>query len=170
MAELQTVETLNCLIERTETPPFYRLTSMRKASSHSDGRCHPKSTSIFAFNCLRRQWTHHIIAKRFTGPATGANDSRAQDLTVEKGTIHTKRHSGEDPIKTGTCKSDSGLRAFSTSFRPPRGSDKIRALSGPSILPRPEDMLLSDPEVRARPTIVARSLHSMWPCPDLLVN
>lgn len=35
MAELQTVETLNCLIERTETPPFYRLTSMRKASSHS---------------------------------------------------------------------------------------------------------------------------------------
>lgn len=37
MNELQTVETLNCLIERTETPPFYRLTSMRKASSHSDG-------------------------------------------------------------------------------------------------------------------------------------
>lgn len=35
------------------------------------------------------------------GPATGANDSRLQDLTVEKGTIHTKRHSGEDPIKTG---------------------------------------------------------------------
>lgn len=39
MVELQTVETLNCLIERTETPPFYRLTSMRKASSHSaDGK------------------------------------------------------------------------------------------------------------------------------------
>ncbi|XP_028156652.1 protein furry-like [Ostrinia furnacalis] len=38
MTELQTVETLNCLIERTETPPFYRLTSMRKATSgHSDG-------------------------------------------------------------------------------------------------------------------------------------
>lgn len=35
------------------------------------------------------------------GPATGANDSRMQDLAVEKGTIHTKRHSGEDPIKTG---------------------------------------------------------------------
>lgn len=44
MAELQTVETLNCLIERTETPPFYRLTSMRKASSHSaDGK--PQLTS-----------------------------------------------------------------------------------------------------------------------------
>lgn len=38
MNELQTVETLNCLIERTETPPFYRLTNMRKASSHSDGK------------------------------------------------------------------------------------------------------------------------------------
>lgn len=37
MLELQTVETLNCLIERTETPPFYRLTVMRKASSNSDG-------------------------------------------------------------------------------------------------------------------------------------
>lgn len=37
MFELQTIETLNCLIERTETPPFYRLTVMRKASSHSDG-------------------------------------------------------------------------------------------------------------------------------------
>lgn len=37
MIELQTVETLNCLIERTETPPFYRLTVMRKTSSHSDG-------------------------------------------------------------------------------------------------------------------------------------
>lgn len=47
MSELQTVETLNCLIERTETPPFYRLTSMRKASSHSDGkRKNPKLKSI----------------------------------------------------------------------------------------------------------------------------
>lgn len=35
------------------------------------------------------------------GPTAGANDSRTQDLTVEKGTIHTKRHSGEDPIKNG---------------------------------------------------------------------
>lgn len=47
-----------------------------------------------------------------------------------------------------TCKSDSGLRAFSTSYRPPRGSDKIRALSGPSILPRPEDMISNDQELR----------------------
>lgn len=46
-----------------------------------------------------------------------------------------------------TCKSDSGLRAFSTNYRPPRGSDKIRASSGPSILPRPEDVINNEPEV-----------------------
>ncbi|XP_055608943.1 protein furry isoform X4 [Uranotaenia lowii] len=113
MSELQTVETLNCLIERTETPPFYRLTSMRKASSHSDG------------------------------PASGNNDPKVHDVGVEKGTIHTKRHSGEDPIKSGTCKSDSALRAFaSSSYRPPRGSDKIRTASGPCVLPRHEDVML----------------------------
>lgn len=70
MAELQTIETLNCLIERTETPPFYRLTSMRKTSSHSEG------------------------------PAGGNQDTKLHD-TIEKGTIHTKRHSGEDPMRTG---------------------------------------------------------------------
>ncbi|XP_037930850.1 protein furry isoform X3 [Teleopsis dalmanni] len=129
MAELQTVETLNCLIERTETPPFYRLTSMRKASSHSAD-----------------------------GQPVGMNDSRVQELTVEKGTIHTKRHSGEDPIKTGTCKSDSGIRAFTqTTSRPPRGADKIRAASGPSILPRPEDILINDPELRQDENVELRS-------------
>ncbi|KAH8406857.1 hypothetical protein KR222_008787, partial [Zaprionus bogoriensis] len=175
MAELQTVETLNCLIERTETPPFYRLTSMRKASSHSaDGQA-----------------------------VGGINDSRTQDLTVEKGTIHTKRHSGEDPIKIGqvksleeqailpltptqlniqltaftfvsfsTCKSDSGIRAYtqaaaaaaaaavtpiSGGSRPPRGADKIRAASGPSILPRPEDILINDPELRQEENVELRN-------------
>lgn len=52
------------------------------------------------------------------------------------------------PFMFSTCKSDSGLRAFSQNYRPPRGSDKIRALSGPSILPRPEDVLNNETEVR----------------------
>ncbi|XP_046735470.1 protein furry [Diprion similis] len=102
MTELQTVETLNCLIERTETPPFYRLTSMRKASSHSDAPA-----------------------------ADPANPSR--DLGVEKGTIHTKRHSGEDPIKTGGSKSDTALRALA-GFPTPR-VEKTRTCSGPPGLP-----------------------------------
>lgn len=106
MTELQTVETLNCLIERTETPPFYRLTSMRKASSHSDGNLF----SAFVYQTERRAIPSplpllniymHICLNMSLGPTTGANDSRIQELTVEKGTIHTKRHSGEDPIKTG---------------------------------------------------------------------
>ncbi|BFF97919.1 protein furry [Drosophila madeirensis] len=150
MAELQTVETLNCLIERTETPPFYRLTSMRKASSHSaDGQA-----------------------------VGGINDSRIQDLAVEKGTIHTKRHSGEDPIKIGTCKSDSGIRAYtqaaaaaaaaavtpgSGGSRPPRGADKIRAASGPSILPRPEDILINDPELRQEENVELRGTSDSQP-------
>lgn len=105
MTELQTVETLNCLIERTETPPFYRLTSMRKASSHSDG----------------------------TGGGVGPADSASRtDLAIEKGTIHTKRHSGEDPIKTGTSKSDTALRALA-GFTPQR-IEKTRTASGPPMV------------------------------------
>ena len=72
MAELQTVETLNCTIERTETPPFYRLTALRKGSSSN-----PENVN---------------------NSAGGLTSSR-QDLSAEKGTIHTKRHSKEDPQK-----------------------------------------------------------------------
>lgn len=45
-----------------------------------------------------------------------------------------------------TCKSDSGLRSINSNFRPPRGSDKIRAASGPSVFPRSEDMIRNEPE------------------------
>ncbi|CAH2208743.1 jg10108, partial [Pararge aegeria aegeria] len=84
MTELQTVETLNCLIERTETPPFYRLTSMRKATSgHSDG---PGTGSQF----------NDVNVWERMQDATGRTGELAP---VEKGTIHTKRHSGEDPAK-----------------------------------------------------------------------
>ncbi len=34
MAELQTVETLNCTIERTETPPFYRYDAIYMRQKH----------------------------------------------------------------------------------------------------------------------------------------
>ncbi|XP_053624606.1 protein furry isoform X2 [Plodia interpunctella] len=98
MTELQTVETLNCLIERTETPPFYRLTSMRKATSgHSDG------------------------------PGTGSQDAtgRTGELApVEKGTIHTKRHSGEDPAKASVKAPETpGPRApYKRASAPPCGT------------------------------------------------
>lgn len=40
MVELQTVETLNCTIERTETPPFYRC--VKTIKSHWQQRCHAR--------------------------------------------------------------------------------------------------------------------------------
>ncbi|XP_030765953.1 protein furry isoform X3 [Sitophilus oryzae] len=97
MLELQTVETLNCLIERTETPPFYRLTVMRKASSHSDG----------------------------TNGVAGQSDSSSRnDLSIEKGTIHTKRHSGEDPSKS-LAKSESASNMFADFNNKSRNQDDL---------------------------------------------
>lgn len=55
-----------------------------------------------------------------------------------------------------TCKSDSALRALanSTSYRPPRGNDKIRTASGPSILPRHEDIIQNELEIQSEENIV----------------
>lgn len=43
---------------------------------------------------------------------------------MEKGTIHTKRHSGEDPLKSGTSKSDA-MKAL-----PDFNSPKSRNVNG----------------------------------------
>ncbi|KAG1696979.1 Protein furry -like [Nymphon striatum] len=100
--ELQTVETLNCLIERTETPPFFRLTSMRKASSHSDNT----SNSI---------------------PTESGSKS---DLVVEKGTLHTKRHSGVQVLLN--------LSAFRI-MKIPEGNNSVKSTSSlPSVSPKQE--------------------------------
>lgn len=64
----------------------------------------------------------------------GINDSRTQDLTVEKGTIHTKRHSGEDPIKIGqvmcliTILFESNTNWFSFAFLAPANRTVAYAL------------------------------------------
>lgn len=81
--ELQTIETMSCLIERTETPPFFRVTSLRKTSSH---------------------WGESGTEPAAPSGSSGGPINRSEDtalgiggLSVEKGTIHTKRHSSEDP-------------------------------------------------------------------------
>ncbi|XP_046454255.1 protein furry-like isoform X2 [Daphnia pulex] len=81
--ELQTIETMSCLIERTETPPFFRVTSLRKTSSH---------------------WGESGTEPAAPSGSSGGQINRPEDaslgiggLNVEKGTIHTKRHSSEDP-------------------------------------------------------------------------
>ncbi|KAG5899998.1 hypothetical protein JTB14_009085 [Gonioctena quinquepunctata] len=119
MVELQTVETLNCLIERTETPPFYRLTVMRKASSHSDG----------------------------TNGVAGQSDSNSRnDLSIEKGTIHTKRHSGEDPCKNSLVKSESASNVFSdfAMSRPEKQRNQDEMTNSLEEVPIEEDVLLRD--------------------------
>ncbi|KAL4229825.1 hypothetical protein ACF0H5_010217 [Mactra antiquata] len=87
MAELQTVETLNLNIERTQTPPFFRLSIIRRPLIV------PNTTDDEKLEC------------------------HATDLALEKGTLHTKRHSAnqdEAPTETtphtdSTQESDSSL-------------------------------------------------------------
>lgn len=100
MTELQTVETLNCLIERMETPPFYRLTSMRKTSGMG-----PSCSNNASSSC-----TGSTVAGGVGGSAsatdtlsTNVNENETEHTTsyASAGMIHTKRHSGDDPSKFG---------------------------------------------------------------------
>ncbi|GAB1608168.1 protein furry-like isoform X4, partial [Argonauta hians] len=79
MNELQTVETLNQTIERTQTPPFYRLSSLKKSATN------PNTTDD---EKLGR--------------------TQAQENSLEKGVLHTKRHSTcEEITAEGTPCTDS---------------------------------------------------------------
>merc|ERR1719297_404044 len=115
MLELQTVETFNVIIERTETPPLYRLTNLRKGSSNLE---------------------QNNVGKEFE-TIGGASSSSVRDLTTEKGVIHTKRHSQEEPGKEKTELSLAGSLRSAGSMATSAGSaiiqkvaEKARALSG----------------------------------------
>ena len=68
MNELQTVETLNMTIERTQTPPYFRLSQ----------------------------------TKRYPVTVNTTDDEKLEtqpgDVPLEKGTLHTKRHSTNEEI------------------------------------------------------------------------
>lgn len=70
MIELQTVEYLNCSIERTETPPFFRI-SAKKENGHSE------EETVITINC---------------------EGSNRNSSNLEQGTLHTKRHSTESGL------------------------------------------------------------------------
>ena len=115
MLELQTVETFNVIIERTETPPFYRLTNLKKASSSLEA------------NTVGRELER------------GAGELGGKDLAVEKGVIHTKRHSQEEPgggkEKTelslaGSLRSAGSMATSAGSAIIQKVAEKARALSG----------------------------------------
>ncbi|XP_025416970.1 protein furry isoform X3 [Sipha flava] len=142
MTELQTVETLNCLIERMETPPFYRLTSMRKTSAMGPA-CSNNATSS-ANGCTGTG------AYTFGGGSgvggvggvggsadmlpTNVNENETEHTTSQAsaGMIHTKRHSGDDPSKMGSCKSDSTVKSI-LRFPSNRSSSKWQRTVGAQL-------------------------------------
>lgn len=65
MNELQTVETLNMTIERTQTPPYFRLSHQKRST----------------------------VASNTTDDEKLVNQT---DTPLEKGTLHTKRHSANE--------------------------------------------------------------------------
>jgi hypothetical protein len=98
MLELQTVETFNVIIERTETPPYYRLTNLRKASSNMETN---NAGGGVAFESVSLHGT--LGSTGSSGNAAGGGLIAVKNATTEaeKGTIHTKRHSQEDPAGKG---------------------------------------------------------------------
>ncbi|KAG8224237.1 hypothetical protein J437_LFUL002693 [Ladona fulva] len=135
LSELQAVETLSWLIERTQTPPFYRLTSLaRKASSSQSeqggniptahqattyhGSLHPTIGVTTSSSPGGTKATSSNPAQSAGGSTSGTSAADKSNTGVmirshgaeEKGMIHTKRHSAEDHSKSGF--ENSALRAF----------------------------------------------------------
>ncbi|GFR96359.1 furry [Elysia marginata] len=89
MSELQTVETLNVNIERTQTPPYYRLSSIKKP---------PVPT---ATNCTDDEKTVSLPT----------------DYQLEKGILHTKRHSANEDLQQDSASrtnSSASLRSITS--------------------------------------------------------
>lgn len=103
MTELQTVETLNCLIERTETPPFYRLTSMRKTSGMGPACANNATSSGNGGSIGGAGGSVGGGSGPDTLMSTNVNENETEHTTshASAGMIHTKRHSGDDPSKIG---------------------------------------------------------------------
>lgn len=94
MIELQTVEYLNCSIERTETPPFFRVTA-RKENGHSE------EGTFTVINC------------------DGNNKGSSH---LEQGTLHTKRHSTESGLGGVMTHSDAIPQTGPTALSNPHSS------------------------------------------------
>ncbi|XP_063413170.1 protein furry-like isoform X1 [Mytilus trossulus] len=88
MNELQTVETLNMTIERTQTPPYFRLSQQKRSTAVSNTTDDEKLVN-------------HV------------------DTPLEKGTLHTKRHSANEADAPSECtmltESTMSLRSNSSS-------------------------------------------------------
>ncbi|VVC32584.1 Hypothetical protein CINCED_3A005220 [Cinara cedri] len=143
MTELQTVETLNCLIERTETPPFYRLTSMRKTSGMGP-TCANNVASSAASSAGAGTGSGSGAGNGGGGSiscgsadllSTNVNENETEHTTshASAGMIHTKRHSGDDPSKIGSCKSDSTVKSISRYHSNRTSSNKWQRTIGAGV-------------------------------------
>lgn len=128
MAELQTAESLHWLVERTETPPFYRLSHVRKTSSYSENQ--PSGGPISSQ----------------TAAATNSQLLRPITSELEKGTIHTKRRSAEE--SSVFSQHPPHLRSSSSGATLLCRAEKTRTISGPAALP--DMQFLTSEKERAR--------------------
>lgn len=120
IAELQTVESLSWLVEKTETPPFYRLSHLRKTSSYSDTNMAPHNNGGIGQSTL-----NHSSTANSQFPRVPASE-------LEKGTIHTKRRSAEE---SSVFQQPPHLRSSSSGAAGLFRSEKTRTISGPAALP-----------------------------------
>jgi hypothetical protein len=139
MLELQTVETFNVIIERTETPPYYRLTNLRKASSNLEtnnaggGGGGGSGSSGVAFE-------HGSVGSMVGAGSTVSlrhNNSSAAaggGGEAEKGTIHTKRHSQEDPGGGGGKSSGGGEKTELSLAGSLRSAGSMATSAGSAII------------------------------------
>ena len=121
MMELQTVETFNCNIERTETPPYYRLTSLRKTSSNSDEKVHLTSS---------RQ------------------DLSSMSGTIHTKRHSQEEHNKEKEVKSEKSDMMGSMKSMASSVMAAsiqRVGEKVRALSGSTVLKQDLHTVLNVP-------------------------
>ncbi|BFZ15206.1 hypothetical protein BsWGS_18245 [Bradybaena similaris] len=106
MNELQTVETLNVNIERTQTPPYYRLSSIKKVATMVNSADDEKQISP------------------------------PLDYQLEKGILHTKRHSANEDVQqesTPRTNSTASLRSITSNSTGSTAEQQDDDTVGPSL-------------------------------------
>jgi hypothetical protein len=150
IAELQTVESLSWLIERTETPPFYRLSHLRKTSSYSDTNVAPPNN-----NGGGGGNSGGFSSSSYNQQQNSSQFPRVSASELEKGTIHTKRRSAEE--SSVFQQPPPHLRSSSSGAPGLFRSEKTRTISGPAALP--DTQFLSSEREKARSSALYETEH-----------
>ena len=93
MLLLQTTEPLQVNVERLDTPPFYRLTRRLQPVTVTSCEMESRDSDVTrTVSVTAAGQTSSLLATTATATATTTQ-------LLDKGHIHTKRHSAEDPTK-----------------------------------------------------------------------